>query len=67
MPPRREKGDCKCGMLEQMADDPKCPVHFDARLNEYHISCEDGGQMMVYFCPFCGGRAPKSRRSLTFP
>ncbi len=22
--------------------------------------------MMIYFCPFCGGRAPKSRRSLLF-
>src|SRR6266403_1249049 len=49
-----------------MADDPNCPVEFDADLNEYHITCEGNGQMMIYYCPLCGGRAPKSRRSQLF-
>ena len=49
-----------------MTDDPKCPVEFDAELNEYHITRTGGGHMMIYYCPFCGGRAPKSRRSGLF-
>jgi len=50
-----------------MADDPKCPIEFDANLNEYHIMRRDGdGYSMIYYCPFCSGAAPKSKRSLLF-
>jgi len=47
-----------------MAEDPRDAVEFDARLNEYHIMRKgDGGYSLIYFCPFCGGLAPKSQRS----
>lgn len=49
-----------------MADDPKCPVEFDTALNEYHIVREGGGYSMIYYCPFCGGGTPKSRRDRLF-
>ena len=65
MPPQR-KEVCDCGNLERMADDPKCPVEFDAELNEYHITRQGGGYSMIYYCPFCGGSTPKSRRSRLF-
>jgi len=65
MPPPR-KDICDCGVLERMADDLKCPVEFDAALNEYHITREGGGFSMIYYCPFCGGSTPKSRRSQLF-
>lgn len=66
MAPRKEKGVCKCGWLERAADDPKCPVKFDAKLNEYHMIYGTKGIMMLYHCPFCGGSAPKSKRELLF-
>ena len=71
MPIPNEKGECRCGGLAQVAQDPTCPVEFDARLNEYHITHtieNGGGYSVVNFCPFCGGSAPKSLRgSLTNP
>lgn len=66
MPPRKEKGTCKCEWLERAADDPKTPVEFDPELNEYHIVCGPKDFWSVYYCPFCGGNAPKSRRDRLF-
>jgi hypothetical protein len=66
MPPRKEKGTCKCEWLERAADDPKTPVEFDAELNEYHIIRGRKNFLMIYYCPFCGGSAPKSRRDRLF-
>src|SRR5215468_2938524 len=60
-------GECRCGGLARMADDPKDPVEFDPQLNEYHITRKgNGGYALVYFCPLCGGRAPASKRSDLF-
>jgi hypothetical protein len=67
MPPRDETDECKCGLLARLAADPREGVEFDARLNEYHILRKDGsGYSLIYFCPSCGGRAPKSQRSSLF-
>src|SRR5215831_5990006 len=66
MPPTKEKGSCKCEWLERAADDPKCPVEFDDKLNEYHIVLGPKNFLMIYYCPFCGGSAPKSRRDRLF-
>jgi hypothetical protein len=49
-----------------MADHPGCPVQFDSSLNEYHIVGEGGGFWLIYYCPFCGGSTPKSRRAQFF-
>ena len=35
-------------------------------MNEYYIAHGKSGRMMVYYCPFCGGSTPKSRRSSLF-
>jgi len=66
--PRTDKNDeCKCGLLARLAEDPKNSVEFDARLNEYHILRKgDGGYSVLYYCPFCGGRAPRSHRDSLF-
>src|SRR5262245_38588879 len=66
MPSRREKGTCKCEWLERAADDPKTPVEFDTELNEYHIVRGPKDFLMLYYCPFCGGSAPKSKRDRLF-
>jgi hypothetical protein len=68
--PNPETTQCKCGFLEREADHPDSPIRFDARLNEYHIvhriSTGEEAMMMIYHCPFCGGRAPQSRRADLF-
>ena len=66
MAPPKEKGACKCEWLERAAEDPKCPVEFDAELNEYHLVRGPKDHMMIYYCPFCGGSAPKSKRDKLF-
>jgi hypothetical protein len=67
---------CACGSLEHAADDPRSPIMYDARLNEFHFEypspCGDSdcgrgkASLMIYHCPFCGGAAPKSKRVLLF-
>ena len=49
-----------------MADDPKFPIEFDATLNEYHITHAGDGYALIYYCPFCGGSTPKSKRERLF-
>jgi hypothetical protein len=66
MPPPKEKGTCKCEWLERAADDPKTAVEFDAKLNEYHLVRGPKDYLVIYYCPFCGGSPPKSRRDRLF-
>jgi hypothetical protein len=35
-------------------------------MNEYFIAYPSEGKMMIYYCPFCGGRTPESRRDSLF-
>jgi hypothetical protein len=48
MPPPKENGPCKCEWFERAADDPMCPVEFDAELNEYHLVRGPNDFMMIY-------------------
>jgi Domain of unknown function (DUF6980) len=65
MAPQR-KETCDCGHLENASKEPDHPIRFNTRMNEYYLSLKNGGQMMIYYCPFCGGRTPESRRSSFF-
>ncbi len=64
--PRDDLPFCECRWLERAAHDTHCPIEFDVKLNEYHLKTSNGGSMMIYHCPFCSGRAPKSLRSQMF-
>jgi hypothetical protein len=68
--PNNRIAPCKCGYLDRQANHPDSPIRFDAELNEYHFihrtSTRGEAKMMIYHCPFCGGRAPKSRRDQLF-
>src|ERR1700733_8718987 len=57
---------CCCERLEELTENPRSPVRFDAELNEYHIVDSNGGQSMIRFCPWCGRKTPKSRRDRLF-
>jgi len=61
---------CRCGFLERQANHPDSPIRFDPELSEYHFvhrtSKGNESRMMIYHCPFCGGKAPKSRRDNLF-
>lgn len=58
---------CRCDQLQRMTDEPASPVEFDARTNEYHLERRNGdGYELLFFCPFCGGQAPPSRREGLF-
>jgi len=52
--------------LENASKEIGSSICWDERMNEYHIVDTKGGQMMVYYCPFCGGSTPKSRRGSLF-
>jgi hypothetical protein len=65
MPPER-KDVCDCGALENASKEPNHPIRWDERMNEYYIATGECGRMMVYYCPFCGGKTPESRRDSLF-
>ena len=53
--------DCSCNWFERSAKDITIPVVFDELMNTYHILHNEGrGRSIFYYCPFCGGKAPKS-------
>jgi hypothetical protein len=52
-------------MLDRLAADPKSPVEFDERLNEYHLKGQREYVIMKY-CFWCSGRLPDSRRGELF-
>lgn len=64
--PLERKDVCDCGALERASKEQDHPIRWDERMNEYHIVDASGGEMMVYYCPICGGKAPESRRSSMF-
>jgi hypothetical protein len=65
MAPER-KETCDCGVLENASKEPDHPIRWNEKTNEYHIAYGNKGSMMIYYCPFCGGKTPESRRSSLF-
>jgi hypothetical protein len=71
---RRRRGSggappCRCNYLALAADESGNPIAFDAAMNEYQIAYETSGmraRSTIYYCPFCGGAAPKSKRAERF-
>jgi hypothetical protein len=62
---------CGCGYLERAADDPAGPIVFDEQTSEYQFvyqepDCDGRSMLVIYHCPFCGGKAPASKRHLLF-
>ncbi|HUB05644.1 MAG TPA: hypothetical protein VMB50_01515, partial [Myxococcales bacterium] len=52
---------CTCGFLQRSADEPSIPIVYDEHVGEFHVQCADGGTLILYHCPFCGGAAPPSK------
>src|SRR4051812_7583463 len=64
--PLERKEICDCQTLEHASKEPDHVIRWDERMNEYYIAVGNGGRMMIYYCPICGGAMPKSRRSSMF-
>ena len=57
---------CDCNNLWRCSKDPENPIVFDPEMNEFHLKYGNHS-MMIYYCHFCGGRAPvESKRSSFF-
>lgn len=61
----RDDPKCECGLLERFAADPRLPIEFDERTNEYEI-VHDGVRIPMQYCFRCGGRLPESTRASLF-
>jgi hypothetical protein len=64
--PNSSAPKCDCRTLERLSKEPSVPIDFNAKLNEYYIVGAVGEEIMIYHCPFCGGRTPVSRRDELF-
>ncbi len=62
---------CTCDYLQNAANDDANPIIFDEKTSEYQFAYHEPGldgpsTLIIYHCPFCGGAAPESKRSLLF-
>jgi hypothetical protein len=67
--PSKTDVGCDCNSLNDAANNPDVPIEFDATLNEFHIVYtvnDPDSYMLIRHCPFCGGKAPTSKRASLF-
>jgi Domain of unknown function (DUF6980) len=58
---------CQCNVVKRYAKNPYVPVIYDEELNEYHLAHYDqDSYSMLYYCFFCGGKLPESKRGTFF-
>jgi len=61
---------CHCDWLKNAANDERFPVEYDAQSDTFKLQCQLGdgnlGYTVLYYCPFCGGKAPNLRKESTF-
>jgi hypothetical protein len=60
---------CVCGVIERATDEPDIPIIFDKMTNEFQLKCGPENRrrsITLYYCYFCGGRMPESRRDQLF-
>ena len=58
--------DCECGIQKIAIEDESFPISFDSMMGEYHLICGDESHAIMYFCPWCGGSLPESKRDTFF-
>src|SRR5205823_1769898 len=50
-----------------LSSDAQYPIHYDEELNEYNLASLDKRvNYRMYYCFFCGGRLPESKRASLF-
>ncbi len=56
---------CSCTNWQEGANDPFLPIWFNSIMNEYVIlfGKVPTNAIVIYYCPSCGGRMPKSQRA----
>ena len=62
----RKDGYCNCGHPDEWKANDKIPISYSEEFNEYKLTCEGGHNLIMYYCPFCGGKLPGSLRSQDF-
>jgi hypothetical protein len=61
-----KNGYCNCRHPEEWKVNDKIPISYCKELNEYHIICEGGIELIMNYCYFCGGKLPDSLRDKLF-
>lgn len=63
-----KNGYCNCGNPEYWIKDSSVPIKFDKKMNEYYIphGTEMKSLLVMYYCFFCGGKLPDSKRGSFF-
>lgn len=64
--PLNQKALCTCGTLDRASQEPNHAIRWNETIGEYYIAWGDQQQLIILYCPFCGGSAPPSRRDSLF-
>lgn len=59
---------CNCSQPKRWVSDSYVPITFDKQMNEFHLLHGQSGNdyFVLYYCFFCGGRLPESKRGMNF-
>ena len=58
--------NCTCRWFERAAAEPGVPIRFDEEAQAYEMVGENHSVYAMYFCPFCGCKAPESKTRSNF-
>jgi hypothetical protein len=58
----RTEINCTCKMLQNWARNPKMPIKYNDNTKEYALVGRASIRVFIFYCPFCGGRLPESKR-----
>ena len=60
---KKNEYNCECNAIKTLAADENCPIQLDETLGEYNFISNDGTvYYRMYYCFFCGGLLPRSKR-----
>src|ERR1051325_4728808 len=57
---------CASNHVKDWTEVPGSCIRFNESVNEVYLAVEDGGAILFYFCPVCGGRLAESKRAELF-
>lgn len=59
----QKTANCDCGTIQSLARHHESPIEYDENLDEYNLRSDQKVYYRLYFCFFCGGKLPESKRA----
>ena len=61
-----DRNECECNRPHRAVRNDIYPVGFDDQMGEFYLVTNPSGRATIWFCPWCGGAFPESKRESFF-